>query len=51
MVEVLAGANLPSLVKLVCVRTKLALDAAVREAIESGRKYMRAGSAELQGKG
>ena len=46
-IEVLAGANLPSLVKLVSVRTKLGLDDAVREAIESGRKYMRAGSAEL----
>jgi len=48
-VEVLAGANLPSLVKLVSVRTKLGLDAAVKEAIDSGRKYMRAGSAELTG--
>jgi PTS system mannose-specific IIA component len=47
-VEVLAGANLPSLIKLVSVRTKLSLDAAVREAIEAGRKYMRAGSAELK---
>ena len=46
-VEVLAGANLPSLIKLVSVRTKVPLDRAVREAIESGRKYMRAGSAEL----
>jgi PTS system mannose-specific IIA component len=49
-VEVLAGANLPSLVKLVSVRTKLGLDAAVKEAIDSGRKYMRAGSAELAAK-
>jgi PTS system mannose-specific IIA component len=49
-VEVLAGANLPSLVKLVSVRAKLGLDAAVSEAIDSGRKYMRAGSAELTGK-
>jgi len=46
-VEVLAGANLPSLVKLVSIRMKLGLDAAVREAIDSGRKYMRAGSEEL----
>jgi PTS system mannose-specific IIA component len=46
-VEVLAGANLPSLIKLIGVRTKLPLDAAVEEAIESGRKYMRSGSAEL----
>ena len=49
-VEVLAGANLPSLVKLVTVRAKLGLDEAVHEAIDSGRKYMRAGSAELTGK-
>jgi PTS system mannose-specific IIA component len=49
-VEVLAGANLPSLVKLVSVRIKLGLDAAVQEAIDSGRKYMRAGSAELTSK-
>jgi PTS system mannose-specific IIA component len=48
-VEVLAGANLPSLIKLVSVRAKLSLDDAVREAIEAGRKYMRAGSAELAG--
>jgi PTS system mannose-specific IIA component len=46
-VEVLAGANLPSLIKLVEVRQKRALDDAVRDAIEAGRKYMRAGSAEL----
>src|SRR4029078_5115185 len=46
-VEVLAGANLPSLIKLISVRITLPLDNAVREAIESGRKYMRAGSAEL----
>src|SRR5882757_9055828 len=46
-VEVLAGANLPSLIKLISVRTKLPLDAAVHEAIESGHKYLRAGSAEL----
>lgn len=46
-VEVLAGANLPSLIKLISVRTKLPLDAAVHEAIESGHKYLRCGSAEL----
>jgi PTS system mannose-specific IIA component len=50
-IEVLAGANLPSLIKLISVRNKLGLDAAVREAIESGRKYMRAGSAELKSDG
>jgi mannose PTS system EIIA component len=48
-VEVLAGANLPSLIKLISVRTTLSLEKAVREAIEAGRKYMRAGSSELAG--
>ncbi len=46
-VEVLAGANLPSLIKLVSVRATKPLEEAVKAAIESGRKYMRAGSAEL----
>lgn len=46
-VEVLAGANLPSLIKLISVRTTLPLDQAVKEAIASGRKYMRSGSTEL----
>jgi mannose PTS system EIIA component len=46
-VEVLAGANLPSLIKLIDVRHKLSLDDAVKQAIEAGRKYMRAGSADL----
>jgi PTS system mannose-specific IIA component len=48
-VEVLAGANLPSLIKLISVRTTLPLEKAVREAIEAGRKYMRSGSTELAG--
>lgn len=46
-VEVLAGANLPSLIKLVSVRATKPLEEAVKVAIELGRKYMRAGSAEL----
>ena len=46
-VEVLAGANLPSLIKLIGVRTTMPLESAVKEAIASGRKYMRSGSAEL----
>jgi PTS system mannose-specific IIA component len=46
-VEVLAGANLPSLVKLVGLRDQLPVSEAVREAIEAGRKYMRAGSSDL----
>jgi PTS system mannose-specific IIA component len=48
-VEVLAGANLPSLIKLISVRINTPLEKAVCEAIESGRKYMRAGSVELAG--
>ncbi len=48
-IEVLAGANLPSLIKLISVRITLPLEKAVCDAIESGRKYMRAGSAELAG--
>ena len=46
-IEVLAGANLPSLIKLIDIRNKLPLDQAVKEAIEAGRKYMRAGSSDL----
>jgi len=37
-IEVLAGANLPSLIKLIDIRTKLPLEQAVKEAIEAGRK-------------
>ena len=48
-IEVLAGANLPSLIKLISVRITMPLEKAVCEAIDSGRKYMRAGSAELAG--
>ncbi len=47
-VEVLAGANLPSLIKLIGLRIDAPLDQAVDEAIKSGRKYMRAGSSELE---
>jgi PTS system mannose-specific IIA component len=48
-IEVLAGANLPSLIKLVDIRSKMPLEKAVKESIEAGRKYMRAGSADLAG--
>jgi PTS system mannose-specific IIA component len=47
-VEVLAGANLPSLIKLIHIRANRSLDEAVTEAVEAGRKYMRACSADLQ---
>jgi PTS system mannose-specific IIA component len=46
-IEVLAGVNLPCLVKLIDIRGRLPLEQAVKEAIEAGRKYMRAGSADL----
>ena len=46
-IEVLAGANLPSLIKLIDIRGKLPLEQAVKEAVDAGRKYMRAGSADL----
>jgi PTS system mannose-specific IIA component len=50
-IEVLAGANLPSLIKLIDIRSKMPLDKAVKESIDAGRKYMRAGSADLAGGG
>jgi mannose PTS system EIIA component len=50
-IEVLAGVNLPSLIKLVEVRGRVPLEQAVKEAIEAGRKYMRAGSLDLAGHG
>jgi PTS system mannose-specific IIA component len=46
-IEVLAGANLPSLIKLAEVRATRTLDQAVKEAIDAGRKYLRSGSADL----
>ena len=48
-IEVMAGVNLPSLIKLVGVRDKLPLEQAVKEAIESGRKYLRLGTTDLAG--
>jgi PTS system mannose-specific IIA component len=46
-IEVMAGVNLPSLIKLIDIRGRMPLEQAVKEAIEAGRKYMRAGSADL----
>lgn len=48
-VEVLAGINLPILVKLASVRTELCLAEAVHEAREAGRKYIKIASRELLG--
>jgi PTS system mannose-specific IIA component len=50
-VEVLAGVSLPSLVKLIDVRARMPLEVAVQDAIDAGRKYLRAGTADLSGGG
>ena len=47
-VDVLAGVNLPMLVKLASVRTTLPLDKAVLEAQDAGRKYIRRASGFLE---
>ncbi|MDR3374599.1 MAG: PTS sugar transporter subunit IIA [Ancalomicrobiaceae bacterium] len=48
-VEVVAGVNLPLLVKLAKVRSEKTLVAAVTEAKEAGRKYINVASQVLQG--
>ncbi|MEO9900492.1 PTS sugar transporter subunit IIA [Nisaea sp.] len=48
-VEVLAGANLPMLIKLASVRNSMGLAAAANEAQEAGRKYIRIASQVLAG--
>ncbi len=48
-VEVIAGVNLPMLIKLVSVRAKLPLEKAVVEAQEAGRKYINVASRLLAG--
>jgi PTS system mannose-specific IIA component len=50
MVEVLAGINLPMLVKLAKVRGECPLAQAVDQARESGRKYITIASRVLNGK-
>ena len=50
-VEVIAGINLPMLIKLASVRDKLGLEAAVLEAQEAGRKYINVASRLLAGGG
>lgn len=49
-VEVVAGINLPMLVKLAKVRAELPLDEAVELAQEAGRKYINVASRVLAGK-
>lgn len=46
-VEVIAGVNLPMLIKLASVRAKSTLSEAVDKAQEAGRKYIRVASKEL----
>jgi len=48
-VEVIAGVNLPMLIKLVSIRDEKTLDEAIAEARESGRKYISVASQVLAG--
>lgn len=48
-VEVIAGINLPMLIKLVSIRGETNLADAVREAQEAGRKYINVASQVLSG--
>jgi PTS system mannose-specific IIA component len=50
-VEVIAGVNLPMLVKLASVRSKATLAEAVRDAQEAGRKYISVASSILNDRG
>jgi len=47
--EVIAGLNLPMLIKLASVRTRLPLDECVAQAQEAGRKYISVASYVLAG--
>jgi len=49
MVEVVAGVNLPMLIKLASIRDGKDLEATITAAQESGRKYINVASALLQG--
>ena len=49
-VEVIAGINLPMLIKLASVRVSSSLEDAVASAQESGRKYINVASKLLTGK-
>jgi PTS system mannose-specific IIA component len=43
-IEVLAGVNLPMLVKLASIRRDASLDTAVQQAQDAGRKYINVAS-------
>jgi mannose PTS system EIIA component len=47
--EVIAGINLPILVKLASIRTEMALAQAVAMARDAGKKYIKVASQELSG--
>lgn len=47
--EVIAGINLPILVKLASIRTEMPLEKAVNMARDAGRKYIKVASQELTG--
>lgn len=48
-VEVIAGINLPILVKLAALRSEVGLSDAVSQARDAGRKYIKVASQELSG--
>lgn len=48
-VEVIAGLNLPMLIKLVRIRGEAPLDKAIAEAADAGRKYISVASSVLAG--
>ncbi|VAW13474.1 PTS system permease (IIAMan), nitrogen regulatory IIA protein [hydrothermal vent metagenome] len=50
-VEVVAGVNLPMLIKLASVRHDMNLERAITEAQEAGRKYISVASEVLAGRG
>jgi mannose PTS system EIIA component len=50
-VEVIAGINLPILVKLAAVRSDVGIVEAVTKARDAGRKYIKVASQELSGEG
>ena len=50
-VEVIAGINLPMLIKLASVRDSVSLADAVEQAQDSGRKYISVASKVLAGEG
>ena len=50
-IEVVAGMNLPMLIKLAKVRESVPLDVAVEQAQDSGRKYINVASTLLNGNG